>query len=135
MPAGAPALLDSPPVVQCPVCKADRTRRTFVARDPHYGIAGAWQIRECGDCDSLFVENIPSEESLTRMYPDTYYSFAIPQRARWKRMLRRLLGYQSLPRDPVFPVGTRMLDFGCGAGEWLLERRAEGMAVFGVEPF
>jgi SAM-dependent methyltransferase len=131
--AAAPRVAPSPRVV-CPVCRSASTRRAFAAGDPHYGIAGTWQIRRCDACGTLFVEDVPGEAELAAMYPEeSYYSFRIPPVPGWKRLLRRVLAYDSPPREPRFAAPGRVLDFGCGAGERLLAMRAEGWECAGVE--
>jgi SAM-dependent methyltransferase len=47
--------------------------------------------------------------------------------------LRRLVGFETRTREPAFDRPGRVLDFGCGAGDFLAELRDRGWACHGVE--
>jgi SAM-dependent methyltransferase len=77
---------------------------------------------------------MPSAAELLGMYPPaTYYAFRLPRRRPGRDRLKRCLGFGPVTREPEFQEPGRVLDFGCGAGEYLLQRRAEGWACAGVE--
>jgi SAM-dependent methyltransferase len=91
-------------------------------------------VRECGACASFFIEHPPSEEQLARLYPaESYYAYAVAPSSASKRLLQRILGYSKEPREPRFAAPGRVLDFGCGAGEFLLQMRDRGWQCAGVE--
>lgn len=117
----------------CPVCSSRAARYKFTARDEHYGIPGRWAVRECADCASYYLEEPPTAEQLASLYRDDYYSYSIASPSRVKRSLARLLFYTRDTREPAFPAPGRMLDFGCGSGEFLLEMKARGWDCAGVE--
>jgi SAM-dependent methyltransferase len=75
-----------------------------------------------------------SEGELLGMYPaESYYAFRLASVRPWRVRLRRLLGAALGTREPQFAAPGRMLDFGCGAGEFLLRMRAGGWDCAGVE--
>lgn len=118
---------------RCPVCDSDASARRFLARDAHYGIAGEWWIRQCARCDSFFLENPPSQDELAGMYTASYYAYAIPPSSPVKKLLQRLLFYSKATREPHFEQTGKVLDFGCGSGEFLLAMRDKGWQCAGVE--
>jgi SAM-dependent methyltransferase len=67
------------------------------------------------------------------LYGADYYAYEIASPSKSKRLLHALLGYSTATRDPELPTQIRMLDFGCGAGEYLLRARKKGWSAFGVE--
>ena len=117
----------------CPVCGAPGSARKFSTRDPHYGIPGEWWIRECPDCESFFLENPPSEVELEALYPKSYYAYSIVRSSPVKTFLQRVLFYDKATREPHFERPGSMLDFGSGAGEFLLSMQAAGWQCAGVE--
>jgi SAM-dependent methyltransferase len=68
------------------------------------------------------------------MYPAaTYYAFRLAPRRPGRDRLKRWLGFGTPTREPAFPGPGKVLDFGCGAGEYLLQMRSRGWVCAGVE--
>jgi SAM-dependent methyltransferase len=77
---------------------------------------------------------MPTEEELVRMYPqEEYYAYRLTRRSRARELAKRLLGISFETREPPFNAPGRMLDFGCGAGEFLIRMRELGWSCAGVE--
>ena len=108
----------------CPGCGGSAQRPAFIAKDP-LG-PDSFALVTCQDCGVVFVQPIPSAEHLATAYAKGYYGrrhpalkdFFMNQRAR-----------QVGP-----PRGSgRLLDIGCGAGDFLLTCRKRGWTGVGVE--
>jgi len=88
-------------------------------------------LLRCGACGSLFPQALPALPEAERLY-DT----GPGERAGWRRLARRLV---DLTRrryvDRAIPAtARRVLDFGCGAGDYLAGAAAQGLEAFGVDP-
>jgi SAM-dependent methyltransferase len=116
------------------VCGSRRESGRFQARDPHYGNPGQWWLRCCADCGSYALDPMPSDAELLGMYPvESYYAYRLAPERPFRARLRRLLGAATGTHEPWFDVPGSMLDFGCGAGDFLLKMRGAGWRCAGVE--
>lgn len=101
----------------------------------HYGIEGSWDYQRCQTCRVVFLNPSPTQEFLSNAYDDSYYSyqeFAAPKA--WKTWLRRAIGYNlGVTGDPPFASPGRVLDIGCGSGEFLFKMKQAGWETHGVE--
>jgi SAM-dependent methyltransferase len=119
---------------RCPVCNSRRSAGRFQARDFHYGNQGVWWERKCADCGSYRLDPMPSHDELVRMYPqEDYYAYRLKPRSPVRELAKRLLGISFDTREPAFAAPGRMLDFGCGAGDFLIRMRDRGWTCAGVE--
>ena len=107
----------------------------FRARDPHYGNEGWWWERECAQCRSLFLDPMPAPSEIPGFYPeDDYYAYRpAGSRSRLKHVVMTALGCGTSTREPEFVRPGRVLDFGCGAGDFLALERDRGWECCGVE--
>ncbi len=105
----------------CPACDAGSSR-------PAFTVAG-YIHRRCDDCRSLFVDPLPSDEQLERVYaaPD-YYASSERHEPRIRREARERA-------RALVALGARtVLDVGCAAGFFLDAARDAGLEAQGVEP-
>lgn len=120
---------------RCPLCESQATPYLSDTSDLHYGIPGRWHYQRCEDCAVVFLNPAPTAAFLAGAYDDSYYSyqdFDAPKR--WQVVLRRLLGYNlGVTGDPVFPRPGRVLDIGCGSGQFLHRMKEAGWETHGVE--
>ncbi|MEO7987588.1 MAG: class I SAM-dependent methyltransferase, partial [Gemmatimonadales bacterium] len=68
------------------------------------------------------------------MYPaESYYAFRLAPERPLRARLRRFLGVAPGTREPRFEAPGTVLDFGCGAGDFLIKMRTAGWSCAGVE--
>jgi SAM-dependent methyltransferase len=119
----------------CLLC-GGRTAETIVeAGDPLRGAAAgpAFRVVRCHECELCYTNPRPSPASIGRFYPDDYsphqYRATAFAKKRWHPWRRR----EPFPEMVPAPLGGRLLDFGCGAGENLHYLHRRGWRVTGLD--
>jgi len=119
-PAPAPGRLTP---VACPACAAAGARHELVAADPVSG--HAFTLVRCLGCGLVYVSPRPEGALLAAYYEDYYGERHV--------VLKQLfLGARVRRVGPPQP-GGRLLDIGCGSGEFLLACKRRGWDVVGIE--
>ena len=132
---------------KCNQCGHSSSRHFFDSCDRFYGVGGRFELYKCRDCGLVFVHPQPSDAELVKYYPKNYYSYspAAPNAGLKNKIIRYI-------KDPfrIFYIalyvkifhfdrglhavsGGRILDVGCGSGDFLVKFRQRGMNCFGVE--
>ncbi len=129
--------------VPCALCGETEHLALFHACDRLYGVAGMFRVVRCLRCGLLRTLPQPEPHELRRWYPeDRYYAYA-PRRTAFARRAWRapLLALRYFPGPLLGPILAavakrppgRVLDVGCGAGEFLDLCAALGWQTVGVE--
>lgn len=120
---------------RCPLCGGMAVDHLTGAQDLHYGIGGEWRYQRCTDCRVVFLNPAPTAAFLAGAYDDSYYSyqdFHLPPA--WHGVVKRLIGFNpGTTGDPAFPSPGRVLDIGCGSGQFLHRMQQRGWQTAGVE--
>jgi SAM-dependent methyltransferase len=124
--------------VPCDLCGSDRQEKVISGHDQLTGLPGTFQFVRCLDC-GLIRQNprlVPS--ALGLYYPESYPSFALSIGSRANTIRRIAYRYGQLKRVRIvreFRRTGRLLDVGCGAGDFLFEMsKISGWQALGVEP-
>jgi 2-polyprenyl-3-methyl-5-hydroxy-6-metoxy-1,4-benzoquinol methylase len=128
----------------------------FTSNDLMFGGEKTYDYFECVNCGAIFQNPMPSAEEIAHFYPDHYtvYKEETPVKSVSnfeKAVLKTRYGYDHLSvpfpyvllarlmagsffRDtPAFVPNGKVLDIGCGNGEFLLKLKHLGWSCQGVE--
>lgn len=139
-------------VVTCDLCGGDLRSALPVA-----GLETAPLVR-CPGCGLVITSPRPDPAELSAFYPSTYYSHVLRAEGPGRRILTKIKryhgGYPSvdgaaerrvwagaakvfgrlfLTNLPYRGTGRKLLDVGCGVGDWLAMAQSAGWEVHGVE--
>lgn len=136
----------------CDLCGNKEFEFLFLGHDRMYNIEGEYSMYRCKKCGLLFINPQPAEKELAHHYPAyNYYSLGDTMPS-WKKKLLPTLyktyyskkGKSSLKIVffPVLPLlrftkilpKGKILDVGCGLGNFLALMKHFGMECYGVEP-
>jgi 2-polyprenyl-3-methyl-5-hydroxy-6-metoxy-1,4-benzoquinol methylase len=140
---------------ECPVCKSEKINFYFNQIDKNIGIQGIFSSSKCSNCKAIFLNPQPTYKESGKFYPnEEYYSFNKIIKKEDSIKTRIKLGlykiyfsngkniFEKILFSPIkfFSRGTilnkeiRLLDIGCGSGQFLYEMKSLGLEVYGIEP-
>lgn len=106
----------------CPACSGIDSSQCF--------IVNGYNLKRCGTCGSMFVENLPSPEDLAAIYTSEGYYELHPD------AIQRIVdeNRRRLKIIRCLKPNGKLLDIGCAQGLLLDQAAQEGYITFGVEP-
>jgi 2-polyprenyl-3-methyl-5-hydroxy-6-metoxy-1,4-benzoquinol methylase len=110
--------------VACPGCGSERRTPLLVGRDPIS--LDAFPVVRCDECQLAYVTPRPDAKHLPAYYPTRYFGKRHPM---FKRQLMALRTHELGRPAP----GARLLDIGCGYGDFILACKEKGWQVTGAE--
>jgi SAM-dependent methyltransferase len=134
----------------CRICGSADLADPIRLRESMFGTGESFSYQQCHDCRCLQIVERPA--SMADYYPSTYYSYRMSQ-AGIKTRIRNLLAYygpgwlfagrdwwenpdRKSIRDANVGRSSRILDLGCGSGNFTASLRDIGLHnVLGADPF
>ena len=141
---------------KCEICKGKNFKFLFEQTDKNYNFANKFDLYECSNCKVVFINPQPSSKELKKYYPkERYYAFReIITKEKAKKIKIKLFLYDLYfnPKNKNYLLKIlfspmkfmirgmkiisrhKLMDFGCGSGQFLYEMKQFKMKVYGIEP-
>lgn len=121
----------------CPWCESDKTQIYLWTKD-EFLTHEEFQIHECQKCGLLFTEPRPAKDKIGAYYKsEEYYSHQENKHGFIPKIYERIktinLKHKYNLATKGLPVG-KMLEIGCGVGDFLHTMEQHGWECMGVEP-
>ncbi len=127
--------------VNCPVCGSQHFHEIIKAPDRFSVEQGLkFSIVGCDICGFRFLNPRPEAAEISAYYMNAEYQPFISAQAKqkmWDRLYRQVRVFalrRKRERIEKLKTGGRLLDVGCGTGEFLFEMEQHGWQVEGIEP-
>jgi len=133
-------------LIVCNLCGADDARMLFLGWDRLPPAAAPsptapleqFPVVQCRQCGLIYLNPRPTPGAIGRFYPADYRPYVAPlQAARARRRIARWDAryglYKRLRAVAALQPAGRLLDVGCGSGDFLAFAREHGWEVHGVE--
>jgi 2-polyprenyl-3-methyl-5-hydroxy-6-metoxy-1,4-benzoquinol methylase len=140
---------------KCPICLNQNIKFYFRQKDKNINVSGIFSLSKCINCRGIFLNPQPSYKESEKFYPkEKYYSLEKIKTERDsmktklklklyriyfsenKNIIKRIIfsPIKFLIRGSIIKREVKLLDIGCGSGQFLYEMKSLGLDVYGVEP-
>jgi len=143
-------------IKNCKFCGGNSFKYSGEQTDKNFGIPGIFSLEWCLTCGVIWTDpQLSTKEDFDKYYPKEYYAFdeiktedesaIVKLKLDFYDIYYHELGGNPLLRFLCLPIkflvrgtniypGKKLLDIGCGNGQFLYEMKQCGMDVCGIEP-
>lgn len=121
----------------CPWC-GNQTEKTYMKVKDYFLTQEEFELVQCNHCGLLFTTPRPAPDVIGRYYKsEDYYSHQQNQHGFIPRIYEKVKTI-NLKNKVKMAIGElspgRLLDIGCGVGDFLLQVKKSGWEIMGIEP-
>ena len=140
-------------IKDCEICSNIRFTNLFKGGDKLLNLSGEFNVVRCNCCGVIFINPQPSYKELKKYYdPDKYYSLKKIDKDSFKFRLKLFMyklyftknnnyiykilfsPIKFMIRTTILKKNAKLLDVGCGSGQFLYEMKSLGLDTYGIEP-
>jgi 2-polyprenyl-3-methyl-5-hydroxy-6-metoxy-1,4-benzoquinol methylase len=116
--------------ISCDLCKDDNIQILYKSQDYRLNVDDKiYFLVYCNNCNILFINPKPKPEEISTHYPEKFFqaNFNI------SNLYIRLLNKIKIRIITRYKKSGRILDIGCGDGEFLLNFKKKGWNTYGID--
>lgn len=117
--------------IKCALCDSDDYKVILRGKDYRFCLSNeVFELVECNNCGLIYLNPRPTREEINRFYPKKYYGIKTITLMKIINHLFKLVQIRSINK---YKRQGRLLDLGCGGGDFLWEMKKRGFEVYGVD--
>lgn len=123
--------------VKCPICREGKEELLMKTLNTHGSSLitdERFNLVKCRDCGLVYINPRPKQDEIGRFYDIDYYTTG----NRFKRFIEEFVTlYFNLYKKALitkYKQSGRLLDIGCGTGDFLLSLPTDRWELYGIEP-
>lgn len=115
--------------IPCPSCGSEDCKVFLEVKPTRFRLtAETFSLVKCTECGLIYLKSPPKKNELEKYYSESYY------KSSWLETLHSRFVIKLKSREIAkIKSGGRILDLGCGRGDFLLEMKKLGWNTFGVD--
>lgn len=118
--------------VNCVLCNLDDYELVTETKDLRYGLSqDIFKIVKCRNCGLVFLNPRTTENEIGKFYSVNYYDNAV---TKFENIFCDFLNRAKLNRIQKYKKKGRILDIGCGNGDFLSIFSPDKWELYGIEP-
>jgi SAM-dependent methyltransferase len=122
-------------LIDCPICAGKNLKTEFITKDFRYPALGVtFTIVRCSLCNFKFLNPRPTQNSSGEFYKSGFYKPGNSICYTIIRPLANLVKRNLVSTIKKYRSNGRVLDIGCGNGEFISLLMRNGFDAYGVEP-
>lgn len=117
--------------INCLICNSKKYNVICLNRDYRYSLSKEnFRLVKCTKCGLIYLNPRPSKKDLYKFYPKKYYDSSL---GLIEKKFVEYLSKQKILDMEKFKQKGKILDIGCGEGNYLLQMKSEGYEVSGID--
>ena len=121
--------------IKCPICNKDDNKLVWKSKDFRFKISDdMFNIVKCNACGFIYLNPRPDEKDIGVFYPPYFHR---QDRSLFYKIIEpffRTSQKSTVNSIKKFKPSGKILDIGCGNGDFLLAMKEAGYNVWGIEP-
>jgi len=119
--------------ISCDFCGFSNSKILFSSKDLDRLSNESFNLVKCQNCGLLYVNPRPTPTEMKKFYPAEYYGGSDNLIRKWMKQVNYRIEDKRVARIMKLKKKGKILDLGCGNGEFLFALKKQGWQIYGLD--